>query len=201
MAAPHTLGRGAPSNRCGRLGLAPPQAARARAPLPHRAAKLAVASARRPYHAAATEHGPPSAVATSCDPLVVSFSGLPAFHLANGGSARGWLFNAMSKTAPIVAALLVAAGGLTNGGMIWYSPRRTLTGIAFAISRKEKIMRIITDEYREQLLKNRVYQMIVNTPKPDFTQLDKEVAEFEEWIAQEHKKEREARLAHGASAR
>ena len=68
MAAPHTLGRGAPSNRCGRLGLAPPQAARARAPLPHRAAKLAVASARRPYHAAATEHGPPGAVATSCDP-------------------------------------------------------------------------------------------------------------------------------------
>ena len=57
-----------PSNRCGRLGLAPPQAARARAPLPHRAAKLAVASARRPYHAAATEHGPPGAVATSCDP-------------------------------------------------------------------------------------------------------------------------------------
>ena len=68
MAAPHTLGRGAPSNRCGRLGLAPPQAARARAPLPHRAAKLAVASARRPYHAAAPEHGPPGAVATSCDP-------------------------------------------------------------------------------------------------------------------------------------
>ena len=96
----------------------------------------------------------------------------------------------MSKTAPIVAALLVAAGGLTNGGMIWYSPRRTLTGIAFAISRKEKIMRIITDEYREQLLKNRVYQMIVNTPKPDFTQLRRESAEFEAWIADVHKKER-----------
>ena len=62
-------------------------------------------------------------------------------------------------------------------------------------------MRIITDEYREQLLKNRVYQMIVNTPKPDFTQLRRESAEFEAWIAQEHKKEREARLAHGASAR
>ena len=106
-----------------------------------------------------------------------------------------------ARGAPIAAALLVAAGGLTNGGMIWYPPRRTLTGIAFAISGKKKIMRIITDEYREQLLKNRVYQMIVNTPKPDFTQLDKEVAEFEEWIAQEHKKEREARLAHGASAR
>ena len=62
-------------------------------------------------------------------------------------------------------------------------------------------MRIITDEYREQLLKNRVYQMIVNTPKPDFTQLRRESAEFEAWIAQEHKKGREARLAHGASAR
>ena len=61
-------------------------------------------------------------------------------------------------------------------------------------------MRIITDEYREDLLKNKVYQMIINTPKPDFTQLDKEVAEFEEWIAHEHKKEREARLAHGAAA-
>ena len=131
-------------------------------------------------------------------PLVVSFSGLPASHLANGGSARGWLFNAMSKTAPIVAALLVAAGGLTNGGMIWYSPRRTLTGIAFAISRKEKIMRIITDEYREQLLKNRVYQMIVNTPKPDFTQLRRESAEFEAWIADVHKKERAEMAARGA---
>ena len=59
-------------------------------------------------------------------------------------------------------------------------------------------MRIITDEYRVELLKNKVYQMIINTPKPDFTQLDKEVAEFERWIAQEHQKEREARLARGA---
>ena len=68
MAAPHTLGRGAPSNRCGRLGLAPPQAARARAPLPHRAAKLAVASARRPYHAAATSAAAPAGVSCLMPP-------------------------------------------------------------------------------------------------------------------------------------
>ena len=53
-------------------------------------------------------------------------------------------------------------------------------------------MRIITDEYKAELLKNRVYQIIVNTPRPDFTQLKKESDEFEAWIAQEHKKERGA---------
>ena len=51
-------------------------------------------------------------------------------------------------------------------------------------------MRIITDEYKAELLKNKVYQIIVNTPRPDFTQLKKESDEFEAWIAQEHKKER-----------
>ena len=61
-------------------------------------------------------------------------------------------------------------------------------------------MRIITDEYKAALLKNKVYQMIVNTPKPDFTQLKKESDEFEAWIAEVHKKEREARLSHGACA-
>ena len=61
-------------------------------------------------------------------------------------------------------------------------------------------MRILTDEYLEELKKNRVYQMIINTPRPDFTQLKKESDEFEAWIAQEHKKECEARLANGASA-
>ena len=61
-------------------------------------------------------------------------------------------------------------------------------------------MRILTDEYLEELKKNWVYQMIINTPRTDFTQLKKESDEFEAWIAQEHKKEREARLANGASA-
>ena len=56
-------------------------------------------------------------------------------------------------------------------------------------------MRILTDEYLEELKKNWVYQMIINTPRPDFTQLKKESDEFEAWIAQEHKKERESRLA------
>ena len=57
-------------------------------------------------------------------------------------------------------------------------------------------MRIITDDYIKELKKNRVYQIIVNTPRPDFTQLKKESDEFEEWIAQVHKKEREAMQAH-----
>ena len=61
-------------------------------------------------------------------------------------------------------------------------------------------MRIITDEYREQLLKNRVYQMIVNTPRPDFTQLKRESAEFESWIADVHKRERAEMVARGANA-
>ena len=61
-------------------------------------------------------------------------------------------------------------------------------------------MRIITDEYREELLKNKVYQMIINTPKPDFTQLKKESEEFEAWIAEVHKKERAERIAQGANA-
>ena len=57
-------------------------------------------------------------------------------------------------------------------------------------------MRIITDEYRAELLKNKVYQMIINTPKPDFTQLKKEADEFEAWIAEVHKRER-ACVYHG----
>lgn len=61
-------------------------------------------------------------------------------------------------------------------------------------------MRIITDEYRKELLKNKAYQMIVNTPKPDFTQLDRECAEFEEWIAEVHRRERAAMAAQGEPA-
>lgn len=61
-------------------------------------------------------------------------------------------------------------------------------------------MRIITEKYREELLKNKVYQMIINTPKPDFTQLKKESEEFEAWIAEVHKKERAERIAQGANA-
>jgi len=61
-------------------------------------------------------------------------------------------------------------------------------------------MRIITDEYRKELMKNKVYQMIVNTPKPDFTQLDRECAEFEEWIAEVHNRERAAMASQGEPA-
>ncbi|MBP5449363.1 MAG: hypothetical protein J6Y01_04520 [Spirochaetales bacterium] len=51
-------------------------------------------------------------------------------------------------------------------------------------------MRIITKEYQEMLDKSEAYNYIKNTPKPDFTELDKSVAEFESWIKAEHEKDR-----------
>ena len=60
-------------------------------------------------------------------------------------------------------------------------------------------MRIITDEYRAELLKNKVYQMIINT-KTDRTQLHRDAAEFEEWIAEVHKRERAERMAQRPNA-
>ena len=51
-------------------------------------------------------------------------------------------------------------------------------------------MRIITQELRETLDKNKTYRLIVNTPPPDFSALRKEADEFARWIAREHKKER-----------
>ena len=62
-------------------------------------------------------------------------------------------------------------------------------------------MRILTKEYRDMLKRSETYQYILHTPKPDFTELDKECAEFEAWITEEHKKDREIMLealkAHG----
>ena len=55
-------------------------------------------------------------------------------------------------------------------------------------------MRIITKEHEEAMRKNRVYCMIVNTPRPDFTELQKDSDEFERWISKIHRKER-ARIA------
>jgi len=55
-------------------------------------------------------------------------------------------------------------------------------------------MRIITDEHEAAMRKNRVYCMIVNTPRPDFTELQKDSDEFERWIAGVHRRER-ARIA------
>ena len=51
-------------------------------------------------------------------------------------------------------------------------------------------MRIITQELREALNKNKAYRLIVNTPPPDFSALRKEADDFARWIAREHKKER-----------
>lgn len=50
-------------------------------------------------------------------------------------------------------------------------------------------MRYLSKEYQEHLKNNEVYQFIVNHPKPDFKELDKECSDFEKWISLEHKKE------------
>ena len=55
-------------------------------------------------------------------------------------------------------------------------------------------MRIITKEHESAMRRNRVYCMIVNTPRPDFTELQKNSDEFERWISKIHRKER-ARIA------
>ena len=54
----------------------------------------------------------------------------------------------------------------------------------------ENVMRIITQELREALNKNKAYRLIVNTPPPDFSALRKEADDFARWIAREHKRER-----------
>ena len=51
-------------------------------------------------------------------------------------------------------------------------------------------MRILTKEHEEAMRKNRVYCMIVNTPRPDFSALQKDSDEFERWISNVHRKER-----------
>ena len=50
-------------------------------------------------------------------------------------------------------------------------------------------MRIITKAHEEAMRKNRVYCMIVNTPRADFTALQKDSNEFERWISKVHHKE------------
>lgn len=51
-------------------------------------------------------------------------------------------------------------------------------------------MRVLSKEYQEHLKKNETYQFIMNHPKPDFKELDKECSDFEKWISAEHSKER-----------
>lgn len=52
-------------------------------------------------------------------------------------------------------------------------------------------MRVITKEYQEMLNQSETWNYIKNTPRPDFTELDKLSKEFEEWIAKEHEKDRQ----------
>ncbi|MDE7228260.1 MAG: hypothetical protein K2N31_08050 [Treponemataceae bacterium] len=53
-------------------------------------------------------------------------------------------------------------------------------------------MRCITKDMIDRRKKaNTVYNYILNTPRPDFTELDKESAEFKEWITVEHEKDRQ----------
>lgn len=53
-------------------------------------------------------------------------------------------------------------------------------------------MRVLSKEYQEHLKKNEAYQFIMNHPKPDFKELDKECSDFEKWISAEHNKERKS---------
>lgn len=49
-------------------------------------------------------------------------------------------------------------------------------------------MRIITKEHEAAMRKNRVYRMIIDTPRSDFTELKKDSDEFERWISNVHRK-------------
>lgn len=51
-------------------------------------------------------------------------------------------------------------------------------------------MRVLSKEYQEHLKNNEIYQFIVNHPKPDFTELDKECEKAEKWISKVHAEER-----------
>ena len=51
-------------------------------------------------------------------------------------------------------------------------------------------MRIITKELQEAMKKDETYRILMNTPPPDFTALQREADSFARWIAREHSKER-----------
>ena len=51
-------------------------------------------------------------------------------------------------------------------------------------------MRIITKEMQEAINRNEAYRLIISTPPPDFTALQREADSFARWIAREHSKER-----------
>lgn len=52
-------------------------------------------------------------------------------------------------------------------------------------------MKTVTHEYMKKLRNgNNAFATIVNTPRPDFTELDKQCKEFEEWSLKEQPKDR-----------
>ena len=50
-------------------------------------------------------------------------------------------------------------------------------------------MRLITKEMQEAINRNKAYRLIMSTPPPDFTSLQREADSFAKWIAREHCKE------------
>ena len=97
MAAPHTFGRGAPSNRCSKAASALYRRKQQGRGRPCRIVRRNWRSPRRgdptmrPRRSTAL---PVRSQQVATLPLVASFSGLPAFHLASCGSARWRLPNA-----------------------------------------------------------------------------------------------------------
>ncbi len=55
---------------------------------------------------------------------------------------------------------------------------------------KEFAMRFFTKELLDEMEKDKVYRVIMDTPPPDLTLARKDAKIFARWIAQEHHKER-----------
>ena len=51
-------------------------------------------------------------------------------------------------------------------------------------------MRVISKEFRQMLKKSDVFALFSRSRKPDHSKLEKEVEQFEKWIADEHAKDR-----------
>ena len=59
----------------------------------------------------------------------------------------------------------------------------------FGLGEMEKIARI-SQEFRQMLKKSDVFALFSSSRRPDHSKLDKEVEQFEKWIADEHAKDR-----------
>ena len=51
-------------------------------------------------------------------------------------------------------------------------------------------MRVISQEFKKMLKQSDVFALFSKSHRPDHSKLDKEVEEFEKWIAEEHAKDR-----------